>query len=137
MPPLRDHLEDVEELCNAFLAEFSRPHHPSPGISREAISCLRQYDFPGNVRELRNLMVRASVLCKNPEITLADLPTEITSQAEENVFDSSLSGVLARAERQCLKNALAKSQGNRTKASELLGISRKNLWEKLKNHNIT
>jgi len=137
MPPLRDHLEDVEELCNAFLAEFSRPHHPSAGISQEAISCLRQYDFPGNVRELRNLMERASVLCKNPEITPADLPTEITSQAQEDVIDFSLSSTLARAERQCLQNALTKSQGNRTKASELLGISRKNLWEKLKNHQIT
>ena len=82
-------------------------------------------------------MERASVLCKNPEITPADLPTEITGQAQEDIVDFSLSGSLARAERQCLQNALAKSQGNRTKASELLGISRKNLWEKLKNHNIT
>ncbi|EKD34342.1 MAG: response regulator, partial [uncultured bacterium] len=81
MPPLREHKEDIEELCLIFLKEFNTRHGRSVKFSREALACLKQYDFPGNTRELRNLVERASVLCRGPEITPADLPAEITGQA--------------------------------------------------------
>lgn len=136
MPPLKEHMEDVEELCRLFLAEFNRLHGRSVSISPKAIACLRQYDFPGNVRELRNIIERASVLCRGPEIGPADLPAEIKSYADIEETDASLRSVMAKAERKCLKNALLLSEGNRTKAAQILGISRKNLWEKLKAHNI-
>ena len=77
MPPLREHKEDIEELCLIFLKEFNTRHGRSVKFSREALACLKQYDFPGNTRELRNLVERASVLCRGPEITPADLPAEI------------------------------------------------------------
>jgi len=141
MPPLRDHLEDVEELCTAFLDEFNRVHRRTNRISREAISCLQRYDFPGNVRELRNLMERASVLCRSTEITPSDLPIEITQPTEDltdlpGAGDYTLSKAIAHTERRCLLAALKESDGNKTQASKLLGISRKNLWEKLKQHQI-
>ena len=135
MPPLRQHKEDIEELCHVFLQEFNEAHGRNISISDEAILCLHHYDFPGNVRELRNLMERASVLCQGPEITPADLPVEINQQVPSS-SGFTLSENMAMAERHFLTRALSKSQGNKTEAAKLLGISRKNLWEKLKNHQL-
>jgi len=136
MPPLREHKEDIEELCQVFLAECNTLHGRSATITAEAINCLKQYDFPGNARELRNLMERASVLCRGPEITPADLPTELNQHAIPQESDLSLSQQLATVEKNCLKKALSHSGGNRTEAARLLGISRKNLWEKLKSYGL-
>jgi len=136
MPPLREHKDDIEGLCNVFLQEFNSLHGKSVTITPEAIDCLKGYDFPGNTRELRNLMERASVLCQGPEITPGDLPTDINQLAKSENVGFNLSKNIAIAEQNCLKRALTQSNGNRTKAAQLLGISRKNLWEKLKNYNI-
>lgn len=132
MPPLREHKEDVEELCQVFLSEFNTMHGRSVRMTPEAIDCLKQYDFPGNARELRNLMERASVLTRGPEITPADLPIEINQRSTTQSLDFNLSDQLAIVEKNCLRSALVRSGGNRTEAARLLGISRKNLWEKLK-----
>lgn len=138
MPPLREHREDIPELCSVFLDEFRTVHGRSVTISQDAVNCLMSYDFPGNARELRNLMERAFVLCRSKEITPADLPEEITgsfsSDSEEDGFN--LSAQLARTERNCLKKALSFCDDNRTRAAELLGISRKNLWEKMKSYGL-
>ncbi len=136
MPPLREHKEDIEILCNIFLQEFNSLHGKSVTITSEAIACLKGYDFPGNARELRNLMERASVLCRGPEITPADLPTDLRQLSKPDDVGFNLSDNMAIAEQHCLKRALSQSDGNRTNTAKLLGISRKNLWEKLKNHNI-
>lgn len=136
MPPLREHPEDIEELCRFFLLEFNQRHGRSVSISAKAVACLRQYDFPGNIRELRNILERASVLCRTSEISLEDLPAEIHQLEKQPDTQCTLSETLSKAERQCLLNALSECGGNRTKAAELLGISRKNLWEKLKAHHI-
>jgi two-component system response regulator AtoC len=136
MPPLREHKEDIEELCRVFLSEFNTLHGRSVKITGEAIQCLNQYDFPGNARELRNLMERASVLSRGPEITPADLPTELNRQSTKQDSNFNLSDQLAIVEQNCLQNALVHSGGNRTEAARLLGISRKNLWEKLKSYGL-
>ena len=133
MPPLREHREDIEELCRAFLQEFSTLHGRAVTISAPAISCLKQYDFPGNARELRNIIERASVLCRGTEITPADLPAEIAGKSEPAGGVLNLGARLAAAEKECILTALRESGGNRTEAAKLLGISRKNLWEKMKN----
>ena len=137
MPPLREHKEDIEELCRIFLKEFNARHGRSVKFSREAIACLKQYDFPGNTRELRNLVERASVLCRGPEITPADLPAEITGQATRaDEANFNLAARMAVAEKEFLQTALRHSGGNRTEAAGLLGISRKNLWEKMRAYNL-
>ncbi|MFW2367494.1 MAG: sigma-54-dependent transcriptional regulator [Desulforhopalus sp.] len=132
MPPLREHKEDIDELCRVFLNEFNSKHGRSITITDEAISCLKKYDFPGNARELKNLMERASVLCRGPQITPADLPSEINQHSTKNISDYNLGEQVMRTETNCIRNALVHSGGNRTKAAKLLGISRKNLWEKMK-----
>jgi two-component system response regulator AtoC len=136
MPPLREHKEDIEELCNVFLKEFNSLHGRSVKITAAALNCLKQYDFPGNARELRNLMERASVLSQGPEITPADLPTDINRQTSREESDFNLSERVAGVERNCIRKALLHSGGNRTEAARLLGISRKNLWEKMKTYSI-
>lgn len=136
MPALRDHKEDIHDLCSHFLKEFSSPHSAQFSLSSEALQCLESYDFPGNARELHNLMERASVLSNSPIITPQDLPTELCSRDCQPNVGFKLADNIAVAEQACLKRALSYCGGNRTKTSELLGISRKNLWEKLKNYQI-
>jgi DNA-binding NtrC family response regulator len=81
-------------------------------------------------------MERASVLTRGPKITPADLPSELNQHAIHLESDLNLSQQLATVEQNCLKNALSHSGGNRTEAARLLGISRKNLWEKLKSYGL-
>ena len=133
MPPLREHSEDIEELCQAGLQEFSTLHGRTVTIAASAIACLKGYDFPGNARELRNIIERASVLCPGTENTPADQPGEIAGKSEPAGGVLNLGARLAAAEKECILTALRESGGNRTEAAKLLGISRKNLWEKMKN----
>lgn len=136
MPPLREHKEDIHALCIHFLKEFtSSPNRPF-SLAPESLACLKAYDFPGNARELRNLMERASVLCSGPVITPNDLPTELCAQDAVPDVGFNLAKNIAIAERTCLQKALAHCNGNRTETAALLGISRKNLWEKMKHHEI-
>ncbi len=137
MVPLREHKQDIPELCQAFLKEFATSSRKPLRLSRAALECLHRYDFPGNVRELRNLMERASVLCKGPEIIPADLPTELCQGAEEPIEEYNLSQNMARVEQKFLRQALDHCHGNRTETASLLGISRKNLWEKMKNYKLS
>jgi two-component system response regulator AtoC len=135
MPPLREHREDIAELCRVLLQEFNQQHGRSLTIDNEAVLRLEGYDFPGNVRELRNIMERASVLCRGTEITPEDLPHEITRiTAGQTVQAPSfcLGNNMALAEKGFIRQALLASGGNRTEAARLLGISRKNLWEKMR-----
>lgn len=137
MPPLREHKEDIPELCSHFMNEFSPANGPPLTVSPEVLSCLSSYAFPGNARELRNLMERASVLCNGPGISKQDLPTELCGQNETRTIGFTLAENMAVAERACLLKALQHYDGNKTQTAELLGISRKNLWEKLKNHDMS
>lgn len=136
MPPLREHKEDIHDLCLHFLKEFSSPYNKDFTISNDALACLESYDFPGNARELHNLMERAAVLSNGPMIVATDLPTELCKVDTKVDVGFKLADNLATAEKACLKKALNHCGGNRTKTAELLGISRKNLWEKLKNYDI-
>lgn len=134
MPPLRKHKEDIPELCSHFLGEFSSANSPAYSISKEALTCLTSYSFPGNARELRNLMERASVLSNGPIILPKDLPTELCNQNDKTEVGFNLATNMAAAEQVFLQKALLHCSGNKTKTAELLGISRKNLWEKLKHY---
>ena len=138
MPPLRARSEDILLLANHFLKEFSAKRGLLLTLSPEAMQVLLKYEFPGNVRELKNIIERASVLAPEPVISPQDLPADMGRPSHENDPDEpvQLSSALAKTEKQCVLNALALTKGNRTKAADLLGISRKNLWEKMKLHQI-
>ena len=139
MPPLRDRKEDIPALTKHFLHEFSIKRGVSMEISPEAMHCLIDYDYPGNVRELKNIIERASVLAPAPVIRPDDLPADLL---EVNGFKDPgesfvISEAVARTEKQLLVKALARTQGKKGEAADLLGISRKNLWEKMKLYGVT
>ncbi len=137
VPPLRERREDIPELCHFFLEEFMRERGAPLELSPEALDALGEYDFPGNIRELKNIMERVSVLCHGPLIHPWDLPIDLGGKSDpgdEKV--QKLSEAVAQAERACLMKALRHTDGNRTEAAKILGISRKNLWEKLKHHSL-
>ncbi len=136
VPPLRNRREDIPELCRFFMEEFNRERVVPLSLSEDALQCLLKYDFPGNVRELRNLIERISVLAAGPVVQPWDLPVGLGGETlVDSEDDLRLSKVVAKAESICLLKALRKTDGNRTEAAKLLGISRKNLWEKLKQYN--
>jgi len=139
LPPLRERKEDIQILTNHFLHEFSIKRGIAMEISPDAMQYLIEYSYPGNVRELKNIIERISVLAQEQIITPTDLPADFVGGNKNEVQQTSmnLSSAMAKTEKACILEALRRTDGKRAKAAELLGISRKNLWEKLKQHNLS
>jgi transcriptional regulator with PAS, ATPase and Fis domain len=137
VPPLRDRRDDIPLLCRHFLSEFSIMRGMPLELSSEALQRLSLYDYPGNVRELRNIMERAAVLTPTHLIQTEYLPTDLAEKPVTKQEEAlRLSKAVAFTEKNCISRALQQTGGNKTEAAKLLGISRKNLWEKMKQHRI-
>lgn len=139
LPPLRDRKDDVPVLTNHFLHEFSVKRGMAMEISSDAMQQLIAYDFPGNIRELKNIIERASVLAPEGIINSTDLPSDLSVTASHQDFPDTyiLAEAVAQTEKQLVLKALTHTCGKRAEAAVLLGISRKNLWEKMKQYEIT
>jgi DNA-binding NtrC family response regulator len=141
IPPLRDRPGDLPLLANYFLRTYLPPGGAPPQISVRAWQALSTYPFLGNVREFAHAVQHAVVLARGGEIDLEHLPDDIARVANGAPAQGGavrpLAVVLKQAEREHLLKALAITGGRRTRAAELLGISRKNLWEKLRAHGIS
>ncbi len=139
VPPLRDRKEDIPVLTRYFLHEFSIRRGLSMEINPEAMQRLIDYDYPGNVRELKNIIERVSVLAPEKVINPDDLPMDLleANGYEDGGNSFTLSDAVAKTEKQLVVKALARTRGKKGEAADLLGISRKNLWEKMKNYGIT
>jgi DNA-binding NtrC family response regulator len=141
LPALRERPGDLPLLVAHFLARFSPPGRPAPEIALPAWQALSTYPFPGNVRELAHAIQHAAILSRGGTILLEHLPDDVvklaTSAARGPHAVAPLAAVLKQAEREHLLKALAMADGKRVRAAELLGISRKNLWEKLRAHGIS
>jgi two-component system response regulator AtoC len=145
MPPLRERSEDIEELVHLFIARIcTELCRPAARLHPDALAALRAYAWPGNVRELRNVIERVLLLEADDEILPAHLPLEITGRAAagaspETAFEAFPPGVvrpLAELERMAIDHALRVSGGNKTRAAQLLGISRQTLRTKLKEEGV-
>ncbi len=139
IPPLRERREDIPELLSYFLTRFGHERGQRFSLNHEAQQALTIYHYPGNVRELRNLVERLSVLAPSPLIQLWDLPLELqglTTKKADLEEETTLAQAVAKAEKSCILRALRKSSGNKTETAALLGISRKNLWEKMKHYGL-
>lgn len=140
IPPLRERPGDIPLLVNHFLAHMTPAGVPSPTISPAAWAALSQYSFPGNVRELSHAIEHAMVLSGGKEISLQHLPqTMVTAappeQREIEVPSTDirpLQAAIRDFEHAYLLRALRATEGKRARTAELLGISRKTLWEKLR-----
>ncbi|MBV2194847.1 MAG: sigma-54 dependent transcriptional regulator [Azonexus sp.] len=124
MPPLRERSEDIAPLVAAVLRRLSGD--TPPRLSAAALKALEFYSFPGNVRELENILERATALCSGDSIEVDDLqlgPEEIHDAGIEGRGSETLDEYLNRLERQAILEALQKAEGNRTAAARLLGVT--------------
>jgi DNA-binding NtrC family response regulator len=143
LPPLRDRREDIPLLAQAFLREFSGERGKEiEDLSDDALEILDSHVWPGNVRELRNVIERAVVFCRGSRITpehlppgLRDAPPPPPSLAPPRQAEP-LRRAVERAEVEAIRAALTATEGRRNDAAEILGISRKTLWEKIKAYGI-
>ena len=138
LPPLRDRREDIPLLVDVFLRRFAGEASAAiDGVSREAMDLLLKYDYPGNVRELENLMHRAMVLARGSLLSTADFPIHVGQLKGEN-RDAAASFVdrVTEFERALIVDALERAGGVQTRAAALLGMSERHLRYKLKKHDI-
>jgi two-component system, NtrC family, response regulator AtoC len=135
VPPLRERPNDLLPLCDAFLALASRARGaPSPMITRAARARLASHRWPGNIRELKNVIERAVLLCGAGPIDVQHLPFEsVATPASASVpgAESDLRADLEKVERDRILAALDACDGNQSKAAKQLGISRTTLWNRL------
>jgi two-component system response regulator AtoC len=140
LPPLRERRGDVPVLARAFLDDIAARHGTRvPELDAEAMAALAVYDYPGNVRELLHALERAVALSRGGEIRLEHLPADLAAASRPAPPAAGAAGdmpplgeAVAAFEREYIHRALEKAGGHRTRAAALLGISRKNLWERLR-----
>jgi len=139
MPPLRKRKEDVPSLADHFIRKFAEKEGKKiEGISSEAMNAIIQYPFPGNIRELENVIERAVVFCEGGHITTAHLPLFLKENKEEKLqMDGlSLSEKVKHLEIMEIKRALKESKGVQSQAARALGITERMLGYKIKNYSI-
>ena len=133
LPPLKERREDILLLVDYFLERFAKKNKKTiRGIAPEAMELLMDYDWPGNVRELRHLIERIVILEDGPIIKTEHLPWFIHKDHRDLSLSEERTATLNELEKQYIGLILKKTKGNRTRASELLGINRKTLLEKIK-----
>jgi DNA-binding NtrC family response regulator len=141
IPPLRSRGGDLPLLVQHFIKRFSNPERPTDGITWRAWNALSTYSFPGNVRELMHTIQHAALLATGGKIDFEHLPVAIRGEAPQVVRPQAapmapLGTAMKQFERAFLIRALAEFDEKKGKVAQSLGISRKNLWEKLKMHGI-
>lgn len=131
IPPLRERREDTEKLVRSFLKQYATKHgrHVS-GIKADALAILTAYDFPGNVRELANTVERAVIVARENRVQAIDLPEGLRASVAMRKQNSERR-TLAELEEDYVRETLELARGNKSEAARLLGISRKNLYERL------
>lgn len=132
VPPLRERKEDLFLLCTDFLAEFSKEDNKQiTGFSNDAKAAINNYEWPGNIRELRNCVESAVVMCRTNTIGINDLPPNVSKAQREDIIAVEVGITLEDAEKKIIIETLNHCKGNKTKAAEILGIGRKTILRKL------
>jgi transcriptional regulator with PAS, ATPase and Fis domain len=131
VPPLRQRVEDVSTLTHWFIKTYAAKHgRKAVGIEPAALSLLKEYEFPGNVRELSNTMERAVIVSAGKRLKESDLP-EAVRAAVQIQRRRAKPQTLAEIEAEYVAETLSATSGNKSEAARILGISRKNLYEKI------
>jgi len=146
LPPLRERQEDIPLLAAHFIAKYARENaRGEVHLTPEALNVLLRYPWPGNVREVENVMERAVILCAGNRITPQDLPAELSRELPEAKLDidrfipltTPLPEALEKIEEQMIRRALEQSGQVQVRAAELLGITKSLLQYKLKKYHLT
>lgn len=131
VPPLRERGDDLSQLVDYFLRLYADKHgRKLVGITDGALKLLRIYEFPGNARELANIIERAVIVAAGPRLQETDLPASVRD-AVKGRRDREAPLTLAQLEAAYIAEMLEATKGNKTECARLLGISRKNLYEKI------
>ena len=134
VPPLRERKEDIPMLVDYFLRTQGMEGGWGKAISADALGSLKNYDWPGNIRELANVLERALILSTGNTITLKDLP--LTIFGKSSTLPQSVS-TLVEIEKNLIEKTLGELNGNKTKTAKTLGISLRNLYRKIEKYGIT
>ena len=144
LPPLRDRLEDLPALVRHFIGGLHSGPSAHPGITAQALEYLQQYRWPGNIRELANMVERASILSGGGVLDLAHFPLDEAPPEKAAVSvdgppmpeSLDLEAAVQDLEMRLISEALSQSGGNKTRAAQLLRISERSIWYKLKKYRI-
>ncbi|MGB9694385.1 MAG: sigma-54-dependent transcriptional regulator [Caldisericaceae bacterium] len=152
LPTLRDRKEDIPLLTSYFVEKFANKYGKEvKAVSPEVIDLFLSYDWPGNVRELENTIARGVIVTSSTMIMIDNLPKEIVDGAKRRIYNAKetekqvenavssiipLPELIASVEKEAISKALTECEGNKTKAAKLLGISRKSLFNKLRQYNM-
>ncbi|MCL2410366.1 MAG: sigma-54 dependent transcriptional regulator [Treponema sp.] len=137
MPPLRERKDDIPLLAAAFLKEFASENGKSINAIHEKVrSRLYAYDWPGNIRELRNCIESAVVMCQSDVITVDDLPPAFRSVSDDGWITIKLGSNMAECEKTIIQETLSYCKGNKSKAATTLDIGRKTLIRKLSDYDL-
>src|SRR5437868_7358963 len=141
MPPLREHKEDVPALVQALLEDMNRKHgRKVAGVSEAVLNAFQTYSWPGNVREMRNTLERAIIVCDGAVVETKHLPpgfgqsSLLSSPEDPDAVRLGVGTTVEEAERLLILKTLAATSNNKTRAAEILGISLKTLHNKLKEY---
>lgn len=137
VPPLRERRDDIPLLLNAFLKEYAKENGKNvTGIDNRARALLYKYDWPGNIRELRNCIESAVVMCGGNEIAPEDLPPTVSASIAAPSITIPVGTTLDDAEKAIICENLAANKGNKSKTADILGIGRKTLHRKLQEYGV-
>ena len=137
MPSLRERMDDIPLLMHSFLREFNIENKKNiKGFDKASKSAMIKYAWPGNIRELKNAVESAVVMCTGDEIKLEDLPRALRAQGEEKVISIPIGITMDEAEKIIIQENLAANKGNKSRTADILGIGRKTLHRKLEELNI-
>ena len=138
LPPLRERIDDIPSLVEAFLQEFCLREKKAVTITEEAMSRFLSYRWPGNVRQLRNVVERAVLLAQGRAITGVELPEELTAgDSVEEELQGPAPATLKELEARMIRETLRKCNGNKSKTAKMLGFSRKALYKRLHDFGIS
>jgi DNA-binding NtrC family response regulator len=138
LPSLRERKSDIPLLLKHFLDVFNQENaRVIEGFSPDVVDLLTAYPWPGNVRELRNVVEQMVVLSRSQRIGVRDLPTHIRDAGNSGSTLRVEDGSLENLEKQAIRQALKEADGNRTRAAEKLGISRRTLHRKIAEYSFT
>jgi len=139
LPPLRERRTDIPLLINQFLGRYAEMNNKNiTGVSKEAIDMLMKYNYPGNVRELENIIEQAVVLCREDVISTSDLPAIVREEflkEQDSIETGAFQERVESFEKRLIFEALHRANGVKTRAAEMLGMSERHLRYKLQKYN--